>query len=158
MDRQSWRKYAECKELSGEDADNLFFLERGQKSANAKRFCSVCSVRKECLIFAVIHGETGIWGGYTDTEREGMARFILNGIQITTVVQEVRGISEWLPASLFKVNPQEPDQTEDYLVPISVAQTLVQRQVSLALHVQPVFDPQFVADAVMLAEELLAAL
>jgi WhiB family redox-sensing transcriptional regulator len=35
----------------------------------AKAVCARCSVRQECLTYAVEHGEYGVWGGFDDAER-----------------------------------------------------------------------------------------
>lgn len=35
----------------------------------AKFTCKLCEVQADCLVWAVIYGEKGIWGGTTDRER-----------------------------------------------------------------------------------------
>lgn len=44
--------------------------------AEAKAICNSCPVRRECLDWAIEHGETehGIWGGKTPHERRAEAR------------------------------------------------------------------------------------
>jgi WhiB family redox-sensing transcriptional regulator len=48
-----------------------FFIDRGQDDRPAKAICSRCSVRQECLQYAldnrILHG---IWGGTSARERE----------------------------------------------------------------------------------------
>jgi WhiB family transcriptional regulator, redox-sensing transcriptional regulator len=44
--------------------------EKDQREANAKSICAQCSVRSDCLDFAVrIREPHGIWGGLSETER-----------------------------------------------------------------------------------------
>lgn len=65
LDR-SWVELRNCA-----DADtNLFFPERGQSTAAAKKICRSCVVREECLNYAMMNGEkVGIWGGLSELER-----------------------------------------------------------------------------------------
>lgn len=72
-DHWKWQDDAGCI-----DADvNLFFYadsERGEEKfariQYAKAFCSMCSVKQQCLEWANAIGEThGIWGGLTPEER-----------------------------------------------------------------------------------------
>lgn len=75
-----WQSEAGCR---GSDA-NLFFSpthmeskeERHAREARAKSICSDCSVRRQCLEFALATREPhGIWGGLNELERRhAMAR------------------------------------------------------------------------------------
>lgn len=40
------------------------------KIQQAKAWCEVCPVIDDCLYWAVIYNESGVWGGTTDSERE----------------------------------------------------------------------------------------
>lgn len=61
-----WQDGANCK---GANAD-LFFPERGASTRTAKGICRECSVRVDCLEFAITTGEKfGIWGGMSERER-----------------------------------------------------------------------------------------
>jgi hypothetical protein len=71
--REEWMDRKACV-----DADDLeiFFPGRNQaaKEAEAKSFCNVCEVQRECLVFALIaekdsYMRHGIFGGKTATER-----------------------------------------------------------------------------------------
>ena len=55
---------------------SIFFPEKGDGDSikAAKRVCAGCSVRDECLQYAMRHWEQGIWGGTTDYRREEMRR------------------------------------------------------------------------------------
>lgn len=62
----AWQDFANCK---GADPD-LFFPERGASTRQAKSICRECSVRDECLEFAIVSSEKfGIWGGLSERER-----------------------------------------------------------------------------------------
>jgi len=77
---EEWRKKANCK---GVDPD-IFFSntnvqirqsDRLQHEGLAKRICSACVVRQDCLEFAIINQESGIWGGTTEDERRRLRRY-----------------------------------------------------------------------------------
>ncbi len=70
-DRMAWQDFANCK---GADPD-LFFPERGASTRTAKQICRECSVRTECLEFAIVSSEKfGIWGGLSERERRKIRR------------------------------------------------------------------------------------
>ncbi|AZA09833.1 Transcriptional regulator WhiB2 [Corynebacterium pseudopelargi] len=63
---QEWQEQALCAQTDPE----AFFPEKGGSTREAKRICSACSVRDECLEFALEHDERfGIWGGLSERER-----------------------------------------------------------------------------------------
>ncbi|WP_438940588.1 WhiB family transcriptional regulator [Geodermatophilus maliterrae] len=63
---EGWRLDALCAETDPE----AFFPEKGGSTREAKRVCSGCSVRAECLEFALANDERfGIWGGLSERER-----------------------------------------------------------------------------------------
>lgn len=62
----SWMAAANC---AGVDPD-LFFPKRGEDSAAAKAVCRGCTVRQDCLDYALRQRELfGIWGGTSERER-----------------------------------------------------------------------------------------
>jgi len=66
-----FRKSGSC---NGVDAE-LFFPERGASTKDAKDACRRCSVREECLQYALDNGEKfGIWGGLSERERRRIRR------------------------------------------------------------------------------------
>lgn len=84
----TWRLRAACKPGSGHDPELWFpayrrgamvgtraqqraATQRVQKRvADAKEVCRTCTVREECLDYALSHDEKeGIWGGQTPAER-----------------------------------------------------------------------------------------
>jgi len=67
----AWQDLANCR---GADPD-LFFPERGASTRTAKGICRECSVRNECLEFAIVSSEKfGIWGGLSERERRKIRR------------------------------------------------------------------------------------
>ncbi len=61
-----WQERALCAETDPES----FFPEKGGSTREAKRICSGCEVRAECLEYALAHDERfGIWGGLSERER-----------------------------------------------------------------------------------------
>jgi WhiB family redox-sensing transcriptional regulator len=62
---------ARCVEVDPE----IFFPERGGSSKAARAVCSECSVRQECLLYALANREQfGIWGGTSERERRRLRR------------------------------------------------------------------------------------
>ncbi len=67
----AWQDLANCR---GADPD-LFFPERGASTRTAKGICRECSVKNECLEFAIVSSEKfGIWGGMSERERRKIRR------------------------------------------------------------------------------------
>ena len=63
---EEWRLDALCAETDPE----AFFPEKGGSTREAKRVCTGCSVRAECLESALTNDERfGIWGGLSERER-----------------------------------------------------------------------------------------
>ena len=62
----AWKAQAAC---TPDDAE-LFWPERGEDADTAKRICSGCPVRRDCLTYALRSNERdGIWGGMSGRER-----------------------------------------------------------------------------------------
>jgi WhiB family redox-sensing transcriptional regulator len=67
----SWQERALCAQTDPE----AFFPEKGGSTREAKRICSGCEVRAECLEYALEHDERfGIWGGLSERERRRLKR------------------------------------------------------------------------------------
>ena len=67
----SWQERALCAETDPE----AFFPEKGGSSREAKRICSECPVRIECLNYALRRDERyGVWGGMSERERRRLKR------------------------------------------------------------------------------------
>lgn len=66
-----WKDRALCAETDPE----AFFPEKGGSTREAKRVCSVCDVRAECLEAALSNDERfGIWGGLSERERRRLKK------------------------------------------------------------------------------------
>lgn len=66
MKSLEWQKQARCAEVD----PVIFFPEKGEKVADAKRVCFSCEVRLECLQYSLDMNEKfGIWGGLTELDR-----------------------------------------------------------------------------------------
>jgi len=70
-EEQEWQERALCAQTDPE----AFFPEKGGSTREAKRICSGCEVRAECLEYALAHDERfGIWGGLSERERRRLKR------------------------------------------------------------------------------------
>ncbi|HTW20196.1 MAG TPA: WhiB family transcriptional regulator [Mycobacteriales bacterium] len=69
-----WQEEALCAQTDPE----AFFPEKGGSTREAKRVCSRCDVRGECLEYALAHDERfGIWGGLSERERRRLKRRVV---------------------------------------------------------------------------------
>ena len=67
----TWQDDALCAQTDPE----LFFPEKGGSTREAKRICRSCTVRAECLDYALAHDERfGIYGGFSERERRRLKR------------------------------------------------------------------------------------
>lgn len=67
----SWQSDALCAQTDPES----FFPEKGGSTRDAKRICTSCEVRGECLEYALANDERfGIWGGLSERERRKLRR------------------------------------------------------------------------------------
>lgn len=65
-ERPAWQALGACAGIDPE----LFYPKRGESTREAKRVCSGCPVKQECLEFAVDNSEKfGIWGGLSERQR-----------------------------------------------------------------------------------------
>ena len=66
-----WADRARCLEAE----PDTFFPEKGGSTREAKRICATCTVRQECLEYALANDERfGIWGGLSERERRRVKR------------------------------------------------------------------------------------
>jgi WhiB family redox-sensing transcriptional regulator len=66
-----WQDRALCAQTDPE----AFFPEKGGSTREAKRVCTTCPVRTECLEYALASDERfGIWGGLSERERRRLKR------------------------------------------------------------------------------------
>ncbi|MGQ4353224.1 WhiB family transcriptional regulator [Streptomyces drozdowiczii] len=67
----TWRDDALCREVDTE----LFMPEVGGSTAEAKRVCMACEVRRHCLEYAIDAQEPyGVWGGVGQQELRRLIR------------------------------------------------------------------------------------
>lgn len=67
----AWQAEALCAQTDPE----AFFPEKGGSTREAKRVCQSCTVRAECLEYALANDERfGIWGGLSERERRKLKR------------------------------------------------------------------------------------
>ena len=67
----SWQERALCAQTDPE----AFFPEKGGSTRDAKRICSGCDVRQQCLDYALANDERfGIWGGLSERERRKLKK------------------------------------------------------------------------------------
>ncbi len=70
-DDSDWHDRALCAQTDPE----AFFPEKGGSTREAKKICTGCDVRAECLSYALAHDERfGIWGGLSERERRRLKR------------------------------------------------------------------------------------
>lgn len=76
MTKDPWRKDAAC---LGKDLA-VFFPDKFQDAAAAKKICTTCPVRKECLAYALrSYTYEGVWGGFYGAEIKKKGRRYLDG-------------------------------------------------------------------------------
>ena len=70
----AWQEHALCAQTDPE----AFFPEKGGSTREAKRVCTGCEVRAECLEYALANDERfGIWGGLSERERRKLRRRVV---------------------------------------------------------------------------------
>jgi len=66
-----WQKDSLCAQTDPE----AFFPEKGGSTRDAKKICSTCEVRSQCLEYALENDERfGIWGGLSERERRKLRK------------------------------------------------------------------------------------
>jgi WhiB family redox-sensing transcriptional regulator len=66
-----WTRDALCTEVGSD----IFFPEKGESTAPAKKVCSHCPVINECLEWAIANDERfGVYGGKSERERRRIKR------------------------------------------------------------------------------------
>jgi len=67
----AWQVDALCAQTDPE----AFFPEKGGSTRDAKKICTTCEVKTECLEYALHNDERfGIWGGLSERERRKLRR------------------------------------------------------------------------------------
>jgi WhiB family transcriptional regulator, redox-sensing transcriptional regulator len=69
-----WQERALCAQTDPE----AFFPEKGGSTREAKKVCTGCEVRAECLEYALANDERfGIWGGLSERERRKLKKRVV---------------------------------------------------------------------------------
>ncbi|MDP5227365.1 MULTISPECIES: WhiB family transcriptional regulator [Arthrobacter] len=67
----SWQAESLCAQTDPE----AFFPEKGGSTRDAKKVCAACTVRQQCLEYALSNDERfGIWGGLSERERRRLRK------------------------------------------------------------------------------------
>jgi WhiB family redox-sensing transcriptional regulator len=67
----AWQADSLCAQTDPE----AFFPEKGGSTRDAKKICSSCEVRSQCLEYALANDERfGIWGGLSERERRKLRK------------------------------------------------------------------------------------
>jgi len=67
----AWQTDALCAQTDPE----AFFPEKGGSTRDAKKICTTCEVKAQCLDYALHNDERfGIWGGLSERERRRLRR------------------------------------------------------------------------------------
>ncbi|QTX05246.1 WhiB family transcriptional regulator [Agromyces archimandritae] len=67
----AWQSDALCAQTDPE----AFFPEKGGSTRDAKKICTGCEVRSQCLEYALANDERfGIWGGLSERERRKLRK------------------------------------------------------------------------------------
>lgn len=70
-DALAWQTDALCAQTDPE----AFFPEKGGSTRDAKRICTGCEVKAQCLEYALANDERfGIWGGLSERERRKLRK------------------------------------------------------------------------------------
>jgi WhiB family transcriptional regulator, redox-sensing transcriptional regulator len=73
----AWDRWAQVDwsqaECEGAGLDRFFSDDREHKR-EAKALCKQCPIQRDCLRYATVAGEVGVWGGMTDGERKAMVK------------------------------------------------------------------------------------
>jgi WhiB family redox-sensing transcriptional regulator len=70
-DPLKWQDDALCAQVSQE----MFFPEKGGSTRDAKRICTTCEVKAQCLDYALQNNERFcIWGGLSERQRRALSK------------------------------------------------------------------------------------
>jgi WhiB family redox-sensing transcriptional regulator len=83
---EPWVVDAVCAETDPE----AFFPNKGESTSAAKAICAACSVRADCLAYAVEHNERfGVWGGLSERERRPLRSAAVAAVDAVSVDRRV---------------------------------------------------------------------
>ena len=89
---------------------------RPSKDDERKTLCAECPVRAECLAFAIVHDEYGIWGGTTKGEREKAPANLKSQLMKKAIAEDwFLPLKSFLPSVDYNT---QSEKTEIPLVPL----------------------------------------
>lgn len=68
--KEEWMPMAKCREID----HDYFYSENPVFTERAIQTCKICSVQLDCLQYAIMNHEKGIWGGKTERQRRRILR------------------------------------------------------------------------------------
>lgn len=88
---EEWKAEGACRD---HDPD-VFFPDRGEDTDTAKRICAGCTVRRECLTYAITapRERNGIWGGTSGRERRKLTLASIEGRPLPPIVYTAEAIA-----------------------------------------------------------------
>lgn len=95
-----WYALAKCRTLTRKESDELFFVTTGSRAREGKEFCQGCPVIQECLQYAVVYKESGVWGGTNDSDRRRISPMLYLQFKKNLESQgplESRNIQDFIP-------------------------------------------------------------
>ena len=109
---RDWRDRAACNTTE----DTAFYSDKpAEQKQAAQRLCGTCPVRRACLASALLKDEQGVWGGTTESEREGITTTLAGlspyWVERTPWTRPAACRTDWTPG------PDAPDPTK--LIPTS---------------------------------------
>ena len=89
---EEWKAEGACRD---HDPD-VFFPDRGEDADTAKRICAGCTVRRECLTYALTtpRERNGIWGGTSGRERRKLTLASIEGRPLPPIVYTAEAIAQ----------------------------------------------------------------
>jgi hypothetical protein len=80
-----WLDKAVCAQVGGD----AFYVEVGEDTEKAKAVCRGCEVRLPCLAYSLEIGDReGIFGGFSERVRRGIARQHKAGVPLEDIIAE----------------------------------------------------------------------
>lgn len=81
--KSEWQRESVCARLPEEERKSFQTFREGRPSLDDERYriCSNCPVKMECLLYAIVHDEYGVWGGTSLGERKKISPQIRNHLK-----------------------------------------------------------------------------
>lgn len=111
---QKWRRLGKCTQLTFKQMDDLFFFGAGGSPVKARTFCASCPVKRQCLHFAILHNQVGVWAGTTEDERKELVE---TGIVDRIIEQGLIPYQIFASPDPERSNPETDEETPGFLDP-----------------------------------------